>query len=354
MSRLPEHLMERLRHATPISAWVSRRVPLKRTGKVLAGLCPFHNERTPSFTVNDQRGTFHCFGCGVHGDVFGWLMRTEGLSFPAALERVAAEAGVALPERPRHAPRPALAPPMAAPAPRAPSAREMEEERRRRWATDLAARLWREAGPLDGVTRAYLERRHLWPLPEGAEAVLRAARLRHPVTEQEHPVLLARVDGPDGRLRAVHRTYLEEDGRKLARRDAEGVALNAKLALGPIDGGAIRLCPPAPRLGLAEGIETALAATRLTGLGAWACISATELARQTPPMDVQSVVIFADRDDPKGKPEGTGLRAARALAAALKPQGVRAEIRLPKEPWGDYADALADLVQRQEQSGGAA
>jgi DNA primase len=346
MNRLPDALLERLRHAMPISAWVARRVPLKRASKVQSGLCPFHNERTPSFTVDDQRGTFHCFGCGVHGDAFGWLMRTEGLSFPQAVERVAAEAGVPLPERPRHAPPPAPAPPDPV-ASRTPSPREIEAAERRAWHIGAAMRIWQAAGPLNGIGQAYLTRRHLWPLPEEAHQVLRSAHLKHPATRREHPVMLALVHGADGAPRAVHRTYLTEDGAKLSGQDAEGHPINAKLALGPIDGSAIRLSPAVAHLGFAEGIETALAAWKLTGIPCWACISATELARQTPPLDVVQATIFADRDDPKGKPEGTGLRAARALHALLKPQGVPADIRLPREPWGDYADVLAEMIEQK-------
>jgi phage/plasmid primase-like uncharacterized protein len=340
MSRLPDALLEQLRHATPISAWVGRRVQLKRAGKTLAGLCPFHNERTPSFTVDDQRGTFHCFGCGAHGDAFGWVMLTEGVSFPQAVKRVAAEAGASLPERPRNVPRPA-------PAPRAPSPREIEAAERRAWHIGAAIRIWQAAGPLNGIASAYFTRRHLWPLPEEAHQVLRSAVLRHPATGCDHPVMLALVHGPDGTPRAVHRTYLTVEGVKLSGLDTEGRPINAKLALGPIDGSAIRLSPPVPHLGFAEGIETGLAAWKLTGVACWACISATELQRQAPPFDVQRATIFADRDDPKGKPEGTGLRAARALQAGLKGQGVPADIRLPREPWGDYADVLADMVEQK-------
>lgn len=348
MTRLPDALLERLRHATPISAWVGRRVQLKRVGKVLSGLCPFHNERRPSFTVNDQRGTFHCFGCGVHGDAFGWVMRTEGLSFPQAVERVAGEAGIDLPDRPRHAPRPAPAP-EEPPAPRAPSPREIEAAERRAWHIGAALRIWQAAGPLDRIAVAYLGRRHLWPLPQAAHEVLRSAWLKHPATQQMHPVMLALVHGQDGAPRAVHRTYLTQEGAKLSGQDAQGHPINAKLALGPIDASAIRLSPAVAHLGFAEGIETALAAWKLTGIPCWACISATELARQAPPLDVITATIFADRDDPKGKPEGAGLRAARALQARLKTQGVTSDIRLPREPWGDYADVLAALEQQENE-----
>ena len=64
----------------------------------MRGLSPFNAEKTPSFYVNDQKGFYHCFSSGKHGDVFRFLMETEGLTFPEAVERLAAEAGVALPE----------------------------------------------------------------------------------------------------------------------------------------------------------------------------------------------------------------------------------------------------------------
>ncbi len=96
MAFSPEFLDE-LRSRLTLSEVVGRRVALKRKGREHSGLCPFHNEKTPSFTLNDQKGFFHCFGCGAHGDVVGFVMRSEGLSFPEAVERLAREAGVALP-----------------------------------------------------------------------------------------------------------------------------------------------------------------------------------------------------------------------------------------------------------------
>ena len=88
---------QRLRDALLVSELVSRRVRLVRRGREFTGLCPFHNEKTPSFTVNDDKQFFHCFGCGAHGDVFGWVMQTEGLSYPEAVERLAELAGIPLP-----------------------------------------------------------------------------------------------------------------------------------------------------------------------------------------------------------------------------------------------------------------
>ena len=95
--RYPPHLLDEIRARLPVSRVVERRVKLKRTGREYTGLSPFKNERTPSFTVNDQKGFYHCFASGEHGDVFKFIMATEGLSFPEAVERLAAEAGVSLP-----------------------------------------------------------------------------------------------------------------------------------------------------------------------------------------------------------------------------------------------------------------
>lgn len=82
-----------------MSEVVGRRVRLVRKGREHGGLCPFHNEKTPSFTVSEEKGFYHCFGCGAHGDVISFVMETEGLSFPEAVERLAGEAGLAMPQQ---------------------------------------------------------------------------------------------------------------------------------------------------------------------------------------------------------------------------------------------------------------
>ncbi len=94
---LPESFLDELRARTPLGALVGRRVRLTRAGRELKGLCPFHNEKTPSFHVVEDKGFFHCFGCGAHGDAIGFVMRTENLGFMEAVERLAGEAGLAVP-----------------------------------------------------------------------------------------------------------------------------------------------------------------------------------------------------------------------------------------------------------------
>lgn len=97
MSFSPQFLDE-LKHRFTLSDIVGRQVKLIRRGREHTGLCPFHNEKTPSFTLNDQKGFYHCFGCGAHGSVFDFVMETEGLSFPEAIEKLAAEVGMEVPK----------------------------------------------------------------------------------------------------------------------------------------------------------------------------------------------------------------------------------------------------------------
>lgn len=94
---LPESFLDELRARTPLGALIGRRVRLTRVGRELKGLCPFHNEKTPSFHVVEDKGFFHCFGCGAHGDAIGFVMRCENLGFMEAVERLAGEAGLAVP-----------------------------------------------------------------------------------------------------------------------------------------------------------------------------------------------------------------------------------------------------------------
>jgi DNA primase len=99
--RWPEGFVRAVRERADIVAVVSEAVALRRAGRNLVGLCPFHEERTPSFTVSPERGVFHCFGCQAGGDVITFVMRREGLDFRAAVLALAERFGVPVPERPR-------------------------------------------------------------------------------------------------------------------------------------------------------------------------------------------------------------------------------------------------------------
>lgn len=94
----PPRFLEELRSRLSITEVVGRKVKLTRKGREHWGCCPFHNEKTPSFSVSDEKGFYHCFGCGAHGDVIGFVMRAQGLPFPEAVERLAGEAGMEVPK----------------------------------------------------------------------------------------------------------------------------------------------------------------------------------------------------------------------------------------------------------------
>jgi DNA primase len=88
-NRIPEEKVEQVRSAVNIADFIGQYVQLKKAGKNLFGLCPFHEERTPSFSVNEQKQIFHCFSCGRGGNVFSFIMDLENLSFPEAVVKVA-------------------------------------------------------------------------------------------------------------------------------------------------------------------------------------------------------------------------------------------------------------------------
>ncbi len=95
--RFTPQFLEELRARLPVSEVVGKRVKLKRAGREWKGLSPFQQEKTPSFTVNDQKGFYHDFSSGRHGNIFDFVMETEGVTFPEAVERLASMAGMAVP-----------------------------------------------------------------------------------------------------------------------------------------------------------------------------------------------------------------------------------------------------------------
>lgn len=97
--RIPEETLQTIRDRISLVDLISTYVRLRQTGRNHVGLCPFHDEKTPSFSVSDERGFFKCFGCGAGGNAFTFLMRIERIEFPEAVEQLAKRAGVALPEQ---------------------------------------------------------------------------------------------------------------------------------------------------------------------------------------------------------------------------------------------------------------
>jgi DNA primase len=144
MATYSTSVLDEIRAGVDVVDLVGRFVNLKKAGANWKGLCPFHAEKTPSFMVNPKKGIFHCFGCGVGGDAFGFLMRQDKLTFPEAVRALAKQAGVALPED------------------RAPGDSGREELLR---AMELAGRFYVEAlaKPAGEKARRYLEGRGIDP-----------------------------------------------------------------------------------------------------------------------------------------------------------------------------------------------
>ena len=143
----PPGFLDELRNRISLSGLVGRRVKLTRRGREHAGLCPFHHEKTPSFYVVDDKNFFHCFGCGAHGDAIGFVMRADNLDFLEAVEKLAGEAGLAVPQ--------------ATPEERKRAQRQKTLlETLEAAASFYEARLW---GPAGGRARDYLHVRGLDP-----------------------------------------------------------------------------------------------------------------------------------------------------------------------------------------------
>ena len=143
IARFSEEWIESVKSAWDIVEVVGRRVQLKQAGRNLVGLCPFHAEKTPSFSVNPERQFYHCFGCQSGGNVINFVMQTEHLSFPEAVSKLAQEKGISVP---------ALSP----------KESELEEKKERlRQVNELAARYYYRIlrSPTGEQARAYLEGR---------------------------------------------------------------------------------------------------------------------------------------------------------------------------------------------------
>lgn len=266
------------------------------------------------FDDQDGRGTFICNQCGA-GDGFDLLMGCFKWSFKDAAEAVRRVVGAASQVLPC--------------APSAP--------KRSREATDPKAidNLWRSARPVEtgDPVDAYLRSRGLswtvWPpaLRFCANCRVSEGNGRAP---QSLPAMLALVSDREGRPVNIQKTFLGSQGK--AR-----ISAPRRLMPGGLPSGAsIKLGAPAPVLGIAEGVETALAAATLFGLPVWSALNAACLQKWEPPPSVRKVVVFADNDV-----NGTGQAAAERLAIRLREAGVDATVRLPDEVETDWADVLA-------------
>lgn len=261
------------------------RCPVKGHGKGRGDLSP-----SLSIAVGTNgRVLLHCFaGCRAE-DIFATLMSATS---PVARSPQAASAVIDLP---------------------------------RRSTATAAQAMWNAALPVKGTPgEVYLQSR---ALPANSDALRFVACARHPnAIGSGMAALLAAIQGPDNALLAVQRTFLTREGEKA------GVD-PARMMLGRLGHGAVRLAQATSIIGLAEGVETALAASQLHGIPCWAACGA-RLERISLPASVRHVVLFADNDPP-------GLATADRAARCFRADGRFVETLVPATPGADWADVAA-------------
>jgi DNA primase len=295
-----------------LSEHVRMRVKLVRKGPDWWGCCPFHHEKTASFSVNDGKGFYHCFGCGAHGDVLDWWQRIEGLSFEEAAARLRREAG-ASPVRPE----------------RKADGGEADRETARKQAEARA--IWAAARPIAGtIAETYLRAARAISLAPPDCLRFHPALPLGPTSVGDMPAMVAAVTDLSGAVVAVQRTFLLPDG------SGKAAIERPKRALGPVGQGAVCLAPAGAIVGLVEGIETGLSAMELFRVPVW-CALGSNLARIVLPNFVRYVALFADRGE-------AGERAAHIASKAFRAQKRKVAIRFPSigKDWNDELRARRD------------
>lgn len=290
------------------------------------GPCPICRAGTDRFRFDDRggRGTWICSHCGS-GSGVDLVMKAKGVQFAEAKRMIEEVVGKASFEAPR-------------------VKREVDPARH--------MQQWQRANPLSGSDPASLYLRNrglaLRTMPACIRWVSNARWYPDPGKRNEyseHPAMLGLFVSPDRQTSIIHRTYLTLEGTKAnLGQDEKGLPHKVKkFAPGKIPtGGAVRLAPSAETMGIAEGIEKALAAAELHGLPVWAACGGDNLMKWVPPENVKYVIVYGDNDV-----SFAGQYKANGLAYRLKAMGLTVEVQLPPEQGEDWSDVLVSVSGEQ-------
>jgi len=293
--------LDAIRRDNPLTDVAAKLVALKLAGKELIGCCPFHADRSPSFTIFDGGRRFHCFGCGVSGDVLDFVQRVYGVTLPEAARMLGTG----------DVPRVELSP--VAPA----DSLDRTAEARAIWEKAVQA-----AGTL---AETYLAARGILP-PFPSDVGFAQLSLG---SLAAMPCLVAAVRNVGGDVTGVQRVFLAADGRGKAD------LAKPKLSLGVVKRGAIRLgdLDGSGRLTVCEGPEDGLSLLAMLGGSVWVAAGASFLPAMQFPPGVHSIVIGADNDS-------AGREGADKAAHAFAARGLTVRIIRPLEGFKDFNDEL--------------
>jgi DNA primase len=303
--------VEQIRRDYRLSDAVSRRTKLRKAGRQMVGLCPFHHEKSPSFYVYDATDGYHCFGCGANGDIIKFVMETESVDFRTACDMITNGDLPIVPE--------------------AEKVKAAEEDAAARAAAiDLARGVWDRSIPAAGTpAEVYLRSRSIGILPKRFRFVRTPAwyKLETGEVGPDLPALVCLITDTADQFLGIQRIFLADGGRSKAKMK------QPKLSLGRPAGGAIKIGPPREHVIVVEGPEDGATVAEDVGReqSVWIACGTSMLPQIGFPEVVRRVTIGGDNNK-------AGRAAVGVAKAAYQDRGLQARAVYPDPAFSDWND----------------
>lgn len=319
-----QRLVQEAKDRHSISDVISRHTVLKKRGaRELVGLCPFHSERSPSFEVNDAKGTYHCHGCGAGGDAIRFLIDKEGMTFVQAVEALTGDRFPTISEEER-------------------TQRKVADARQLAERIALARSIWAKSIPAAGTpTEIYARSRGItMDLPETVRFVM-TPRWRNDETGEVGrgmPAAACALQDAEGAIVGVQCIFLADGGRrKYERVRADGTKAKAKLTFGVIVGSAFRIGPASDHIILCEGPEDGLTLRQqLPDMTVWVACGTALMSRVSLPSEISAVTLAGDHGH-------AGCKAVDEATSAYMALGLSVSAIFPDDGFKDWNDQLRGL-----------